>query len=300
MSKLINIGKTILIVEDNSNTQSMLSKQLRSQHYTTKMTKKGVNALKLVRKNCIDLVLLDIGLEDGIEKGFDVCEKIKTNTSTKSTRIIFLTGSTNQAYLKKAFDSGGDDFITKPHKESELLARVEYQLEQKENNAIHIVRIFIASSGKLEKERDKIELFFLKQNRDFTEKRVMYIVERYENYSTSINSERIQNKFNNIVIESDIVIAIIDNDVGPFTKEEFDVAHHGLLSGKKPSHIHVYFKSPPDANGITSEKLRKVEEFKKEIIHLEQIYDVYENIRDLKNRVENSVKDDVKEILGNN
>lgn len=100
---------------------------------------KDVNtAYSAIRTNLFDLAILDMQLPDGT--GFDVEKELKaTNTS-----IIFLTIIDDEGYIVRAFESGAADYITKPFRLRELLARVKRTL----NASCGIERSPILSIGK--------------------------------------------------------------------------------------------------------------------------------------------------------
>ena len=90
----------------------------------------GEAALEIVTEEEIDLILLDI-MMPGMD-GYTVCRRLKENEKTKNIPIIFITARTDEDAIEKAYDAGGVDYVTKPFKPKELLARVKIQLEHQE------------------------------------------------------------------------------------------------------------------------------------------------------------------------
>ncbi|MEA3314375.1 MAG: diguanylate cyclase, partial [Campylobacterota bacterium] len=90
----------------------------------------GMDALDILNKEKIDLILLDIVMPE--MDGFEVCRRIKSNPLTKDIPIIFSTSKTDETSIEKAYDLGGIDYVTKPFKPKELLARVKTQLKMQE------------------------------------------------------------------------------------------------------------------------------------------------------------------------
>ncbi|MEA3333322.1 MAG: diguanylate cyclase [Pseudomonadota bacterium] len=90
----------------------------------------GVEALEIVAEEEVDLILLDI-MMPGMD-GYAVCRKLKENEKTKDIPIIFITSKTDEDAIEKAYDTGGVDYVTKPFKPKELLARVKIQLAHQE------------------------------------------------------------------------------------------------------------------------------------------------------------------------
>ncbi len=117
---------TILIVDDLKLNIYVLDKIL-SESYETILAYNGTDALNLVNKNDIDLILLDIEMP-GMD-GYEVCTILKENNDTKNIPVIFITSHTDEQSIEKAYDVGCSDYITKPFKKTELKARVSTQLK---------------------------------------------------------------------------------------------------------------------------------------------------------------------------
>jgi len=117
--------KTILIVDDTVANLDILAELLAE--YDLIDTTSGVDALEIVNEEKVDLILLDIMMPE--IGGFKVCERLKSNPYTKNIPVIFLTAKTDEESIEKAYEIGGSDYITKPFKPKELLARVKMQLD---------------------------------------------------------------------------------------------------------------------------------------------------------------------------
>ena len=114
--------KRILIVEDDAIIASGLMYALEQEGYSvihSKSIGEGINAMA---SNNFDLAILDMQLPDGT--GFDIWEKLKG----KGTAIMFLTVIDDEGNIVRAFEGGADDYITKPFRLRELLARVKRTL----------------------------------------------------------------------------------------------------------------------------------------------------------------------------
>lgn len=129
---------TILIVDDTPTNLDILVDLL--QGYGVAVALDGRTALAFAEENAVDLILLDIMLPD--IDGFTVCSKLKSDPATRDIPIIFITAKTDENSIERAYDAGGDDYVTKPFKPREILARVKLQLER----AKHIRQLeFLAS-----------------------------------------------------------------------------------------------------------------------------------------------------------
>lgn len=116
----------ILIVEDDPLEADLLSQELADHGYKTQWAEDGEKALQLIQKSLPDLVLLDIILPK--LDGFEVVKRIKANTKFRTIPVIMVTALVDMDERVKGLDSGADDYITKPFKAFELLARVRSML----------------------------------------------------------------------------------------------------------------------------------------------------------------------------
>ncbi len=127
-----NIAKpsmTILIVDDVYENLFILSKILDGINCEIIMASGGSKALAELVDKIPDLILLDI-MMPGMD-GYELCEKLKASPKTKDIPVIFLTAKTQSRDIAKGFQVGAVDYVTKPFKPVELLARVQTQLELK-------------------------------------------------------------------------------------------------------------------------------------------------------------------------
>lgn len=102
---------------------------LKSDGYSIFKAYNGEEALAVLQGNRVDLVLLDIVMP-GIS-GYDVARKMKKNADLSKIPIIFFTSQSNESEIVKGFECGGEDYIFKPFREKELLARVRTHIELK-------------------------------------------------------------------------------------------------------------------------------------------------------------------------
>ena len=123
-----------MIVDDVAKNIQLVANFLKQSGYEINYALSGKAAIRHVKKDHFDLILLDIMMPE--MDGFEVCEKLKEDERTKDLPVIFLTAKTDIESVTKAFEIGGIDYITKPFNKAELLARVKTHLElqlQKKN-----------------------------------------------------------------------------------------------------------------------------------------------------------------------
>lgn len=114
---------TVLIIEDEKNIQTFVGKILKKQDYRVLYADCGQTGLELIRSQCPDIILLDLGLPD--MNGNDIITQVRTWTSTP---IIVISARNAEREKVLALDQGADDYITKPFGTSELLARIRTSL----------------------------------------------------------------------------------------------------------------------------------------------------------------------------
>ena len=117
--------KRIFLVEDDKAIAKNLMLLLRSEGYTVTHAPTQSEAIDFVSVNRFDLALVDISLPDG--NGFTVCTEIK---ETQDIPVIFLTASGDEASVVTGLNMGADDYITKPFRPRELIARIKTALRK--------------------------------------------------------------------------------------------------------------------------------------------------------------------------
>lgn len=129
-SELVNHKESIiLIVNDLKQNLKLLAFILEEENYQISFALSGRDALERLTVLKPDLILLDLMMPD--MSGLEVCEKIKSSPEYQDIPIIFLTASQEEHYLIQAYSLGASDYVTKPFKKPELLARVTTQLTLK-------------------------------------------------------------------------------------------------------------------------------------------------------------------------
>ena len=114
---------SVLIIEDEKKIQTFMGKILKRQEYRVLYADTGAQGLEIIRSQCPDIILLDLGLPD--MNGFEIIREVRTWTSTP---IIVISARTAEQEKVSALDLGADDYITKPFGTSELLARIRASL----------------------------------------------------------------------------------------------------------------------------------------------------------------------------
>jgi len=117
-------GLSILLVDDEPDLIRILEHLLKKEHYTVKTTSNGLDCIEAVRIERPDLLILDVHLPD--VKGTDICQIIKNDSSLSGIYVILLSGySTGTDNIAEGLECGADDYMVKPIKNREFLARIE-------------------------------------------------------------------------------------------------------------------------------------------------------------------------------
>jgi two-component system phosphate regulon response regulator PhoB len=112
----------ILLVEDDKPLVELLVYHFEREGFAVAATPDGEDALLLVRESPPDLVILDWMLE-GVS-GIEVCRRLRRLAETRNVPIIMLTARGEEADRIRGFETGADDYVTKPFSPRELVARV--------------------------------------------------------------------------------------------------------------------------------------------------------------------------------
>ena len=121
-------GKKLLLVEDDPDLLEVLRLTVEGEGYQPVLARNGEEALKLARRHDPDLVVLDLMLPgmDGIE----VCREFRADPSLKAVPILMLTAKAEESDVVLGLGVGADDYLAKPARPKELLARVKTLLRR--------------------------------------------------------------------------------------------------------------------------------------------------------------------------
>lgn len=117
---------SILIVDDDPANLGVISASLEDHGFRMLVARDGASGLQKARYARPGLILLDVLMPE--MNGFEICNRLKEDKSTRDIPVIFMTALTATKDKVKGFEAGGVDFITKPFQEDEVLARVRTHL----------------------------------------------------------------------------------------------------------------------------------------------------------------------------
>jgi CheY-like chemotaxis protein len=122
MDKVETITGRILIADDNEQNRELLEAYLSDEGHEILMSADGQQTIDVARKEIPDLILLDIMMPK--LSGYEVCQKLKTDATTRRIPVLVVTALKEMGDIQKAVDAGADDFLTKPVHRLELKTRV--------------------------------------------------------------------------------------------------------------------------------------------------------------------------------
>ena len=115
----------IVLVDDEEEILDLLTVYLKNENFIVEVFTEGGNAIRYIEENGADLVILDVMLPD--TDGFSVCRRLREKYFFP---IIMLTAKNEDSDVLNGLTLGADDYITKPFKPMEVVARIKTQLRR--------------------------------------------------------------------------------------------------------------------------------------------------------------------------
>lgn len=126
-------GTKILIVDDEPDVLEFLSYNLRKEGFQPLVAQSGKEALEILRKDPIELVILDLMMPE--MDGMETCAEIRKLPLAREAMIVFLTARGEDYTQIAAFEAGADDFVAKPVKPRVLISRIRALLRRKQTGS---------------------------------------------------------------------------------------------------------------------------------------------------------------------
>jgi two-component system alkaline phosphatase synthesis response regulator PhoP len=128
-------NKKILVVEDEPEIAQLVTHYLEKDGFRTIMAQNGFEALKKVKEDKPDLVVLDLMLPE--LDGLDVCKRLRSTPNTAMLPIIMLTAKAEESDTIVGLELGADDYVTKPFSPKTLVARIKSLFRRLERTTDH-------------------------------------------------------------------------------------------------------------------------------------------------------------------
>jgi DNA-binding response OmpR family regulator len=212
----------ILIIDDTPRNLDVLGHMLTKGNLNLSVSPNGEKALEIIEKNKPDLILLDV-MMPGMN-GYEVCEKLKQDETTKDIPIIFITALSETENIVMGFKVGGIDFIVKPFREEEVICRITSQLKlKKTQNELIQSRNDLIQSEKLYRsivEKVPELIFQLDKDRNITFSNHAFRGLGYE------SEELLESPLINLIASENkeqLIEEIATRYVGPLAPDDIDV-----------------------------------------------------------------------------
>ena len=153
-----HVPATILVVDDNEANRSLAQNTLEDEGYRVVLASGGQEGIDAFGREAPDCVVLDVRMP-GVD-GFEVCRRIRANSHGADTPVLFLTALRDVETFDDALRAGGDDFLTKPVRPTELVVRVQTALKLRRLGAE-----LRAQFGEIKRQRDDVVRLQLQKER---------------------------------------------------------------------------------------------------------------------------------------
>lgn len=167
--------KTILIVEDNPEVRDFII-DLLNDEYTVEEAEDGKQGLMKAIQNGPDLIISDIMMPE--INGIELCKQVKLDTRTSHIPVILLTARTAITFKFEGFETGADEYITKPFSASFLKLRIRNLLDQRE-----VIKNYLRTNAIIEPG----EISITSVDEKLLKKAVDYITENISNTNITVN-----------------------------------------------------------------------------------------------------------------
>jgi DNA-binding response OmpR family regulator len=144
----------VLAVDDTPSDLDLLATVLGREGYKLALAKDGEQALEMITNQKPDLILLDV-MMPGID-GLEICRRLKADQATLEIPIIFVTANTAPNEIIMGFQAGAADYVSKPFRFPELLARVHVHAElRRVQHEVRTLRGILPTCAHCKKIRDE-------------------------------------------------------------------------------------------------------------------------------------------------
>ncbi len=213
----------ILVVDDDPRNVKLLDALLRMHGYEVALAFNGKEALSIVNKADVDLILLDVMMPE--MDGYEVCRRLKAEDVTRLIPVVMLTSLDDENSKLQGIQAGADDFLSKPFSKIELLARVKSLIDVKRlNNSLTSIEDVLYSLANAVEAKDK-----------YTQGHIERVARMAENMGRKMNlspKDREALKYGGILhdIGKLVIPSEILNKPGPLTPEEWKImkAHSNI------------------------------------------------------------------------
>jgi type IV pilus assembly protein PilB len=119
-----------LVVDDNADIRTIVKSVIQAANLglTVVTAQDGIEAIELATQERPDIVILDVSMPD--MDGFEVCRRLRSDVRTALVPVLMLTANGGEAHVTAGFGAGADDYVVKPFRREDLVARIKRMLER--------------------------------------------------------------------------------------------------------------------------------------------------------------------------
>lgn len=147
----MNNANRILLVDDEEDILNFLSYNLKKEGYEVYTALNGQEGIALAKKHNPDIIVLDVMMPE--MDGIETCRILRENESSKNTMIVFLSARSEDYTQIAGFDSGADDYITKPIKPRVFISRIKALLRRVGGESVKADKILDFGDIKIDLEK---------------------------------------------------------------------------------------------------------------------------------------------------
>ena len=122
-------GSRILLVDDDPTVHAVVGRFCETNRFLVSHARDGAEALRMIQESPPDLVLCDVRMP--VMDGIELCRRLKSDPSTELLPVILLSALTSSREQERGLDAGADEYLTKPFRKTEGMARIRAMLRMK-------------------------------------------------------------------------------------------------------------------------------------------------------------------------
>ena len=155
------MSSSILFVEDDCDMRQLVAGSLKHAGFEVQLAEDGVKGQALAMQSIPDLIILDLMLP--LVDGLTLCQRLRRDSRTAQVPILMLTALANTKDKVSGFNSGADDYLTKPFDLDELLARIKVLLRRSDHSPFSAKNTEILSFGPLTLIPERFEVIWFEK-----------------------------------------------------------------------------------------------------------------------------------------
>ncbi|MDD4871899.1 MAG: response regulator transcription factor [Kiritimatiellae bacterium] len=167
-------AKKILVVEDDEDIMELISYNLKREGYSVMKAVNGEEAIKQAQSALPDIVLLDLMLPE--IDGLEVCRRLKSDSKTRNIPVVMVTAKDEESDVVAGLELGAEDYVVKPFRPKELVARVRAVLRRKTQSTDAVPETIKIDELQIDQKRREVLVNGKPVELTFTEFQILYFL----------------------------------------------------------------------------------------------------------------------------